>query len=354
MSSYIPPHTYKQVMASPNHDEWSKAVNLELQAMERMGVWEEASEVLAGVPVLHTVWVFKKKFDANGNLVKYKASKLEENMYLHIPLGLSAPRANPCLLRSLVEGWECFVHVYMDDMVVISNDVARFKSLISDRFVMDDLGPINSLLGMKIKHCDNHLTLSQEKYISSILEEYNLSTCRSVPTPMIPNTCLVEATQQEKDEFSKLQVNYRRAIGLVNWAAVATRPDIGFAVSQLSQHLENPGRLHWKAFIHLLRYLSGTKHYALTVGGGDNSISIYVDADFASCVDTCCSYSGYLVRWGNSLISWRARKQATVSTSTTEAEYKALYDGVQEAIWLRALLGFLGIVDYPIPIYVNN
>ncbi|POW16675.1 hypothetical protein PSTT_01128 [Puccinia striiformis] len=78
MSSYIPPHTYKQVMASPNHDEWSKAVNLELQAMERMGVWEEASEVLAGVPVLHTVWVFKKKFDANGNLVKYKARFLSE------------------------------------------------------------------------------------------------------------------------------------------------------------------------------------------------------------------------------------------------------------------------------------
>jgi hypothetical protein len=61
-----------------------------------------------------------------------------------------------------------------------------------------------------------------------------------------------------------------------------------------------------------------------------------------------------LVRWGDSVISWRAKKLATPSTSTTEAEYKSLYDGIQEAISMRLLLESLGLPVYPIPVYCDN
>ena len=66
------------------------------------------------------------------------------------------------------------------------------------------------------------------------------------------------------------------------WAAIATWPDIGFAVSLLSQFLENLGELPWKAVKRVLRYLKGTKNYKLTLGWNKNSLLGYCDTAWAS------------------------------------------------------------------------
>jgi hypothetical protein len=438
------PKSYKSAMASSEAADWSSAIKVELDAMVRLGVWTVVP-IPSNRHLLGTIWVFRKKFDASGNLIKFKArlcaqgsaqqegidftetyaptgrsaalktaltvgvnagmsihqmdvrnaflnGKLDEEIYLRCPSGLDAPPghclklhksiyglkqaprvwyselssffasinfvsspADPCLFISKVPGWECLVHVYVDDMAIISHDVDRFKKLVSARFLMDDLGPASSLLGMKITRHDKFLTLSQERYVAEILSEYNFLDCQSVPTPMIPSTRLTPATDEEVAAFSNLNVSYRRAIGSLNYLSVSTRPDIALAVSQLSQYLERPGIVHWRAFQHLLRYLSGTKNYSIRVGGGDGVFRIYTDADWANCPETRRSYSGYLVTWGDSIISWKAKKQATVSTSTTEAEYRALYDGVQEAVWLQSLLGSIsGTSIYPINVFTDN
>ena len=52
------------------------------------------------------------------------------------------------------------------------------------------------------------------------------------------------------------KIPYREAIGSLIWTAVATQPDIAFAVSLLSQFLENPGEIHWIAVKRVMRYLS--------------------------------------------------------------------------------------------------
>ncbi|KAI7956145.1 hypothetical protein MJO29_007544 [Puccinia striiformis f. sp. tritici] len=412
------PKTYKQALASPDSANWLAAVKVELQAMERLEVWEEVpiSSIPFGVRLLHSLWVFRKKFDADGNLVKYKARLVAQGSAqqegvdyneTYAPTGRSsalrvaltigvnegmdihqmdvcnaflngnldeAPRvwywelssffksinftpspSDPCLFVSQVPDWKCMVHVYVDDMAIISHDVDRFKKLVNSRFLMDDLGPANSLLGMKITRHEGHLTLSQERHIDKILSQYNLTTCRSVPTPMVPNTRLVEASPAEVDEFLSLGVSYRRAIGSINYIAVSTRPDIAFTVSQLSQHLENPGIVHWRAFLHVLRYLSGTIKYLVRIGGGDRKFRVYTDANWGNCGESRWSYSGYLVTWGDSIIAWKAKKQASVSTSTTEAEYRALYDGVQEAVWLNSLMVSIdGTSISPVQIYCDN
>ena len=156
---------------------------------------------------------------------------------------------------------------------------------------------------------------------------------------MVANTQLVRETDEEHQEFLLLNVNYCRLMGLLNYLSISTRPDISFTVSQLSQHLERPGTLHWKAAMQLLRYLSGTLTYGIQLDGkGDMSnLQIYTDADFANCPDDRKSYSGYIALLGGSIISWRSKKQPTVSTSTTEAEYRSLYEGVQESVWFDQL-----------------
>jgi hypothetical protein len=157
---------------------------------------------------------------------------------------------DPCLFISKITGWECLVHVYVDDMAIISHDVGRFKQVVLDCFLMDDLGPANSLLGMKITCHEKFLTLSQERYVSKILTKYNLSSCQTVPTPMFPNTCLKPSLEVDMAEFAALNISYWQAI--LNYLSVSTHPNIAFAVSQLSQHLERPGIVHWRAFLHLL------------------------------------------------------------------------------------------------------
>ncbi|GKE04514.1 gag/pol polyprotein [Tanacetum coccineum] len=62
------------------------------------------------------------------------------------------------------------------------------------------------------------------------------------------------------------------------------------------------------------------------------------------------STGGFVIYLGSNLISWTAHKQRTVSCSSTEAEYKALADIVDELTWLQALLNELGICSSSTPI----
>jgi hypothetical protein len=66
------PKTYHSAMSSPEAADWSSVLKLELDAMVRLGVW-----TVVPIPpnrhLLGTIWVFRKKYDANSNLVKFKA-----------------------------------------------------------------------------------------------------------------------------------------------------------------------------------------------------------------------------------------------------------------------------------------
>jgi hypothetical protein len=189
---------------------------------------------------------------------------------------------------------------------------------------MDDLGEAKHILGIKIsKPSPNSLLLSQETYTRSIIDHYNMTDCTVARTPMLPNSRLKKSSNSDHQSFLRLNINYRKALGLLNYLTVSTRPEIAFTVSQLSQHLERPGITHWKAVTHLLRYLARTPTYGILLdGSGDlSNVQVFTDANFANCTDDRRSYSGYITTLGGNLPSWRSKKQQTVSTSTTEAEY---------------------------------
>jgi hypothetical protein len=243
----------------------------------------------------------------------------------------------------------------VDDLVIISKDVHRFKNLVSAKYLMEDLGPLRHLLGMKIERVGLAIRVLQSAYTNKILDSYGMKQARTASTPLVPNTRLRPASEKERSNFLRLDINYRRAMGLLNYLSVSTRPDIAFAMSQLSQHLENPGTLHWDACIHLLRYLAGLAERGLTLGASISPVKIYTDANYANDILTSYSYWGYVVMFGDSIISWKAKKEPLVSSSTTEAENTGLYEGGREAVWIRRLLHSLGYPQSaPTPILCDN
>jgi len=124
------------------------------------------------------------------------------------------------------------------------------------------------------------------------------------------------------------------------YAAVATRPNIAFAVSTLSRFLENPGEAHWQAVKQVFRYLVGTHRHALTYGAEQHDLLRYTDADGAS-QEHRCAILGYAFLIDGGAVSWMLHKQELVMLSTAEAEYIAATHAVKECIWLRRLIGEL-------------
>jgi len=183
--------------------------------------------------------------------------------------------------------------------------------------------------------------LRQLGYLRSILT-YSMSNCKAISTPIEVKTSLPKLPATPT---SALSIPYRQAIGKLIYAASSTRPDISFATSMVSTHLQAFDTPHWEAVKRIFRYLQGTLHYGLIFNSNGQSLLTlegYSDADWARDSSDRKSTSGYLFTLKGASISWMSKKQDTVALSSTEAEYIATTHAAKEALWLRGLLHDLG------------
>ena len=89
--------------------------------------------------------------------------------------------------------------------------------------------------------------------------------------------------------------------------------------------------------------------------GPDPLLTGHSDSDWAGCATTGRSQSGFVIRFGNALISWRAIKQSDTAQSSCEAEYIATNEVAKEATWWRGFLAEMGHPQPgPIPLFCDN
>lgn len=243
--------------------------------------------------------------------------------------------ADPCLLISN-QGDLAFA--WVDNLILVGENTDELIKNISKDFKIKDLGIAQHILGMKIDYLEEEkMFINQTHYVQSLIEEYGLEDAKETGTPMQANIKLLKSTEEEAKEFKKKNLDYRSAIGSLNYLSQCTRPDITYVVGKLSQHLENPNESHWCAFKRVLRYLKGSKDYGILYQpNSGHDIVGYTDSSWAEDEESL-STSGYNFQAGSGLVSWRSKKLGGPSSSSTEAEYRVYLSASQEAQWLRKL-----------------
>ncbi|XP_072080796.1 secreted RxLR effector protein 161-like [Arachis hypogaea] len=127
-------------------------------------------------------------------------------------------------------------------------------------------------------------------------------------------------------------------------------------MGKLSHCLDCPTQAHYTATLCVLKYLKQSPATGLFFATSSNvSPTGFSDADWAVCLDTRRSVTGYCFYLGSSLISWKSKKQPTVARSSSEAEYRTLTLAVCEAQWISFILADLHLpVTKPIPLYCDS
>ena len=237
-----------------------------------------------------------------------------------------------------------FVLVYVDDIIVASSTPAAVTSLLQQLrgdFALKDLGDLHYFLGIEVKKTHDGITLSQVRYTKDLLKRVGMSACKGVTSPMSSSEKLsaLEGVALQPDDVTR----YRSIVGTLQYLTM-TRPDISYAVNKVCQYLHAPTSLHWAAVKRIIRYLRHSMDLGMKIQRSSSLlVSAFSDADWAGCSDDRRSTGGFAVFFGPNLISWSARKQATVSRSSTEAEYKSLANATAEIIWVQSVLGELGV-----------
>ncbi|GKA84969.1 putative ribonuclease H-like domain-containing protein [Tanacetum coccineum] len=177
------------------------------------------------------------------------------------------------------------VQVYVDDIIFGSTKkllCIEFEKIMHKKFQMSSMGELTFFLGLQVKQKNDGIFISQDKYVTEILNKFGFSDVKTASTPMETHKPLLkDADGEDIDEHM-----YRSMIGWMMYLT-SSRPDIMFVVCVCVRFQVNPKVSHLHAVKRIFRYLKGQPKVGL---------------------------------W---LISWQCKKQNVVDNSTTKAEYIA-------------------------------
>ncbi|KAI9180476.1 hypothetical protein LWI28_005164 [Acer negundo] len=355
---------------------WQKAMQSEIESMFDNKVWSLV-DLPKGIKPIGCKWVYKRKrasLDLEIWQMDVKTAflngSLDESIYMMQPEGfiekgqVDKNPDEPCVYKRIKGDKLVFLILYVDDILLIRNDVGVLTSVkewLAKQFDMKDLGEASFILGIQVirDRKNRTIALSQASYIDKILSRFSMQDSKKGMLPFRHGIKLSkeQVPKNEHEEQFMSRVPYASAVGSLMYAMLCTRPDICFAVGIVSRFQSKPGPDHWTAVKHIFKYLKRTRDNMLVYSGGDLVPVGYTDSDFQSDSDSRKSTSGAVFTIGGGAVIWRSIKQSCIADSTMEAEYVAACEAAKEAVWLRQFSIDLEVVpsaNKQITIYCDN
>eukprot|EP00253_Pinus_taeda_P004967 PITA_04967 len=171
-------------------------------------------------------WLFKVKHEGDGGIKKYKARFVAKGF-------------------SQVEG--------IDNEETFAPVARTCKEDLASKFEMKCMGLMHYFLRLEVWKGDEELFVSQGKYESEILKKFHMESSKPMESPLATSWRKEDATLGEVVEVTIYRQLVRSLLYLVN-----TRPNMCYAINQLSEAMVRPTKLFWRVANHVLRYLRGT------------------------------------------------------------------------------------------------
>ncbi|CAJ2658603.1 unnamed protein product [Trifolium pratense] len=266
----------KSYISASKDPKWIAAMRAEIDALDSIHRWH-----------VH-------QLDVNNGFLH---GDLNEAVYMKVPQGVVSPKPgqvcnadHTLFIESSGTTFSALL-VYVDDILLAGPDIAEFdsiKSALHSTFCIKNLGQLKFFFGLEVAHSSHGISICQRKYCLELLEDSGLTHCKPATTPLDPAAKL---STDDSPLFADISA-YRRLVG------------------------------------------SGL----LFPRNSDVQVLRFSNADWGGCLDTRRSISGYCFFIEHSLISWKSKKQSTVSCSSAEAEYRALAAATRELQWISFLL----------------
>ncbi|WZY99772.1 hypothetical protein YC2023_072101 [Brassica napus] len=307
-----------------------------LEHLVKRGNVLRLKKAIYGLKQSPRAWYNKLSTTLNGR--GFKKSELDHTLFT-----LTTPSGMIALL------------VYVDDIIITGSDkegIIATKEFLKSMFEIKHLEEMKYFLGIEICRSKEGLFMSQRKYTLDLLKGAGAYGGKTARMPIedgykVPREGEIEDSKPYQDP--KL---YRKLVGKLIYLTI-TRPDICFAVNQVSQHMQVPKEHHWRMVERILMYLNGSPDQGVWMGcNGSTEVVGYCDADWAGDRADRRSTTGYCTFIGGNMVTWKSKKQKVVSCSSAEAEYRAMLKLTNELVWIKGILKHLEI-DQAMPMTMH-
>ena len=242
-------------------------------------------------------------------------------------------------------GREMLVIVHVDDFLCSGTeadckwlyDALRKKYDLKSTILYPNTQEEGRYLNRRIRWVGTEIEIEgDEKHAKLLIDEWGMSQCKGVDTPLSRNTIEEINTGEALDENEARKV--RRAIARINFMA-QDRSDIAVASRVLSQGMATPHEGIQGGIKRVIRYLKQNPRCILRIAVDScRGIDIWTDSDWADDVVSRRSCSGGFVLWLGVVLAFWSKLQSNVALSSGEAELNAAVKAMSEAIGIFNLV----------------
>ncbi|RVW34103.1 Retrovirus-related Pol polyprotein from transposon RE1 [Vitis vinifera] len=311
ITTLVEPTTYKQAILDP---KWQEAMAAELHSLEQNHTWT-LTPLLSGHHPIGCKWVYKIKYNSDGTVERYKArlvakgftqSKEIDHKETFSPVAkLTTVR---CLLAIVVvQHWP--LHQMDVQNVFLHGDLLEEVYMqLSPDFRRQEETPMVCRLNKSLYGLKQASRSWFQKFFATIQQDG------------------FHQSRVDYSLFTKISSNSFTVVLIYVDDMIITDNDEN-VIAALKESLHTKFRIK---DLGQLRYFLGIE------------VACSTD-DWARCSITRRSVIGYCIFLGGALISWKTKKQTTVSRSSAESEYQAMASITCELTWLKYLLDDLQV-----------